>query len=98
MKSILNSIRQFWAMALIGIFIVYFLLAALQGNSGLFRLLQLNAQIDAATLERDVLLVERKKLDNLTLRLSDHYLDLDLLDEQARKRLGLVRSDEIIIR
>ena len=30
-------------------------------------------------------------------RLSDDYLDLDLLDQQARDVLGLVRSDEIVV-
>ena len=34
---------------------------------------------------------------NLTRRMSDEYLDLDLLDQQARDILGLARSDEIII-
>ena len=37
-------------------------------------------------------------LFNLTLRLSDHYLDLDLLDEQARSVLGVVRHDEVVLR
>jgi cell division protein FtsB len=37
-------------------------------------------------------------MENLTLRLSDGFLDLDLLDEQARDVLGLIRSDEIVIR
>ncbi len=36
-------------------------------------------------------------MENLTLRLSDSYLDLDLLDEQARDLLGYARSDEVII-
>ena len=35
---------------------------------------------------------------NLTRRLSSASLDLDLLDEQARRVLGLGRPDEIIIR
>ena len=35
---------------------------------------------------------------NLTHRLSDAYLDLDLLDQQARDVLGYVRADEIVIR
>jgi cell division protein FtsB len=35
---------------------------------------------------------------NKTLRMSDGYLDLDLLDEQARDVLGYVRADELVIR
>ena len=37
------------------------------------------------------------KMENLTKRLSDSYLDLDLLDEQARAVLGALRADEIVI-
>jgi cell division protein FtsB len=37
------------------------------------------------------------QLENKTLRLSDHYLDLDLLDQQARDILGFIRPDEIVI-
>ena len=37
-------------------------------------------------------------LQNKTRRLSDDYLDLDLLDQQARDILGLVRADEIVLR
>ena len=37
-------------------------------------------------------------MDNLTRRLSDTYLDLDLLDQQARSVLGMIRSDELVIR
>ena len=33
-----------------------------------------------------------------TRRLSDEYLDLDLLDERAREILGYVRADEVILR
>ena len=36
-------------------------------------------------------------MENLTRRLSDSYLDLDLLDERARDVLGYVRADEIVI-
>ena len=40
----------------------------------------------------------RAELENRVRRLSDEYLDLDLLDERARVVLGLVRVDEVIIR
>jgi cell division protein FtsB len=40
---------------------------------------------------------EVNKMRNLTLRMSDEYLDLDLLDEQARDILGQIRSDEVIV-
>ena len=46
----------------------------------------------------DKISVEVAQMENLTHRLSDSYLDLDLLDQQARDVLGLIRADEIVIR
>ena len=49
--------------------------------------------------ERDKLsATELAEMQNLTHRLSDDYLDLDLLDQQTRDVLGYMRSDEIAIR
>ncbi|KTF06136.1 hypothetical protein MGSAQ_002368, partial [marine sediment metagenome] len=48
--------------------------------------------------QRDALRAEVEQIQNLTHRLSDDYLDIDLLDERAREVLGLLRSDEIILR
>ena len=48
--------------------------------------------------ERDNLQAEVERMRNLTRRLSDQYLDLELLDERARDVLGLVRADELIVR
>jgi cell division protein FtsB len=76
----------------------YFTFAAVQGDFGLFRRVEIAAE--AETLERDLALlnVEISSMENLTRRLSDDYLDLDLLDQQARSVLGLLRADEIVIR
>ena len=76
----------------------YFTFAAVQGNYGLFR--RAEVQADAAKLraELDVLQSRVARMENLTRRLSDEFLDLDLLDQQARDVLGLMRSDEIVVR
>ena len=75
----------------------YFTFAAVQGNFGLFQraIVQAEAQDLAAQLAR--VQAEIDHMENLTLRLSDDFLDLDLLDEQARSVLGLLRFDEIVI-
>ena len=54
---------------------------------------------DAKKLEAELTVLKNEvdKMSNLTLRMSDEYLDLDLLDEQARDILGQIRSDEVII-
>lgn len=76
----------------------YFTFAAVQGDYGIFRRVQVEAEIDTLILELDTLEAEVSALRNKTRRLSDDYLDLDLLDTQARERLGMMRADEIIVR
>jgi len=77
---------------------MYFTFAAVQGDYGLFR----RAEIlnEAAKLEAELadLYVEIASLENLTRRMSDDFLDIDLLDQQSRDILGQIRTDEIIIR
>ena len=48
--------------------------------------------------DRDRLRAEVDRMKNLTRRLSNEYLDMDLLDERARDVLGYARPDEIVIR
>jgi cell division protein FtsB len=76
----------------------YFTFAAVQGDYGVFRQVQLRAEARALITQRDALQVQLAEMKNLTNRLSDSYLDLDLLDEQARDVLGYLRADEIVIR
>lgn len=76
---------------------VYFMFASVQGDFGLFRRVQIEAEVVTLQTERDRLTEEVVALENKTRRLSDDYLDLDLLDSQARDVLGLIRSDEIVL-
>lgn len=75
----------------------YFTFAAVQGDFGLFRRIEIEAETRRLEAERAALLVEVARMENLTHRLSDDYLDLDLLDERARDVLGLLRPDEIVV-
>ncbi len=83
------------AIVLLGL---YFTFAAVQGDYGLFRRAEVDAEAQALGVELEMLRAEVLRMENLTRRLSDSYLDLDLLDEQARDVLGMVRADEIVIR
>jgi cell division protein FtsB len=84
-----------FAMFLVG---GYFAFAAVQGDYGVFRQAQIRAEADVLRLEKARLEAELTELANRTHRLSDEYLDIDLLDQQARDVLGYVRADEIVIR
>lgn len=75
----------------------YFIFAAVQGDYGVFRQVEIAAEAETLLAERDALATELAEMQNRTRRLSDEFLDIDLLDEQARKVLGYVRADEIVI-
>lgn len=75
----------------------YFVFAAIQGEGGLFRRIELEAERAALEAELELMDVQLAAMRDRTRRLSDDYLDLDLLDERARDVLGLARADEIVV-
>ncbi len=77
---------------------MYFTFAAVQGDFGLFRRIEIEAETRAMEAEKKVLLERVAVMRNKTRRMSEDYLDLDLLDQQARDVLGLIRYDEIVVR
>lgn len=77
---------------------LYFAFAAIQGDYGLFRRVQIDAETTLLRQDLQQITADVAWMENKTHRLSDEYLDLDLLDEQARSVLGLLRADEIVIR
>ncbi|MCA0960808.1 FtsB family cell division protein [Salipiger bermudensis] len=76
----------------------YFVFAAVQGDFGLFRRAEIEVEGERLAAELTSLESDVARMENLTHRLSDEYLDLDLLDQQARDILGVMRSDEIVVR
>ena len=90
----MGSLMYFLGTLMLGL---YFTFAAVQGDYGVFKRAEVNAEGRALSAELALLETEVARMVNLTRRLSDTYLDLDLLDEQARDVLGLIRADEIVI-
>jgi cell division protein FtsB len=76
----------------------YFAFAAVRGDLGVLERMDIQAELETLSASRDQLRTQVDAVENLTLRLSDRYLDLDLLDERARDVLGWVRADELVIR
>ncbi|MEM9430069.1 MAG: septum formation initiator family protein [Pseudomonadota bacterium] len=77
---------------------VYFCFVTIQGEYGIFRRVQLEAQEEFLRREHATLVAEREEITNKTRRLSTEFLDLDLLDEQARRILGMARGDELVLK
>ncbi|WP_179379802.1 septum formation initiator family protein [Jannaschia marina] len=75
----------------------YFVFAAVQGEYGVLRRVELDAERELLMAELALLDAEAEVMRDRTRRLSDDYLDLDLLDERARHVLGVARADEIIV-
>lgn len=91
----LGALFYYLGMVMLGL---YFTFAAVQGDYGLFKRIEVNAEGEALQVELAALQSEVARMENLTKRLSDNFLDLDLLDQQARDMLGMIRTDEIVIR
>ena len=76
------------------IYLVYFFI---NGQRGLLKYLYLTKQAE----EYDNTLAKLQNDNNYyldrTMRLKPNTLDLDYLDEQARKKLGLIDKNEIVI-
>ena len=75
----------------------YFAFAAIQGEYGGLRRAGITSFSDNLNSELMRLNTEVVQMENLTQRLSDEYLDIDLLDERVREILGYVRSSELVV-
>jgi len=76
----------------------YFAIEGVRGEFGLFRRIQIDADAQQLRVEKATLEAQVAVLRNRTQRMSDSFLDLDLLDERVRDVLGYVRADEVVVR
>ena len=75
---------------------IYFLLATFKGEYGLFKKYQLLATENVLNIELIYQTETKQILQNKVNRLSISSLDLELLDEQARRVLGMIGEKELI--
>ena len=75
----------------------YFIIASFKGEFGVSSKYQLLAKEKDLTKELKLVNEKNKTFKNKIKRLSDSSLDLELLDQQARKILGLIGEDELIL-
>ena len=92
-KPVLINLSLFVCLLL---FLIYFSYVAIFGNNGLksyidleFEIIELNNNFNSLEKVMHELEIKTSKLSN--------NLDLDLLDQQSRSVLGLIRNDEIMI-
>ena len=76
---------------------IYFTYSTFQGQYGLFNKFKYDSREQILLEELKLVNVKVTKLEKKVNRLSNDYLDLELLDQQARKLLGMAKPNEIII-
>ncbi|WP_306119926.1 MULTISPECIES: septum formation initiator family protein [unclassified Roseitalea] len=75
----------------------YFGFHAINGSLGLTSKQAYEAELAALRAELAVLVAEREGLEWRTAALRDGSLQREMIDEQARKQLGMVRGNEVIV-
>lgn len=78
----------------ISIYLIYFLI---YGQRGLLKYFYLSKQSQESKQTLVELKFENKYYADRIKRLQQNTLDLDFLDEQIRKKLGLIDKNEIVI-
>ena len=90
--------RQIFVATIIAVAtILYFFYYALFGNKGLVRYFQLKKEFHKKELVREGLENKMNEKQHLVNGMGLESLDLDLLDEEARKNLGYAHTNEIVI-
>jgi cell division protein FtsB len=77
--------------------IFYFLALTFFGQKGLVEYFSLKEQIENKELTKEELLNKMNVKKNMVEGMNTGSLDVDLLDEQARKNLGYVGKNEVVI-
>ena len=76
---------------------LFFFNSSILGSRGLIVQIQLKDQLSLLQGEIENQEAQIALMENKTLRITPEYLDLDLLDELAREKLGYIHLDEVII-
>lgn len=75
----------------------YFIFHSIYGNKGIIAYLKVNQQLEKAYSELRTLRAERVELEHNVKLLRPESLDKDMLDEQARKVLGVASPNEKVL-
>ena len=92
-----RSARHLWPAVLSVGFVTYFGYHLVQGDRGLIVHAQLSRDVSRARAELQAVHAERERLQTRVNLLHPDHVDRDMLDERARRILGLVHPDEVVI-
>lgn len=77
--------------------IAYLLFHALNGERGIYAYLKQSRNLEASRIELAELTRQRAGLEQRVHALNSNSLDLDLLDEEARRLLGTAGKNEVVV-
>jgi cell division protein FtsB len=87
-----------WFPAVTVLVLAYFGFHTFHGQYGLGAEVRLERERERLTSELEEVREEREALETRAARLRPQSLDLDFIDELARQKLNVIRSDEVILR
>ena len=96
-QSLRRATRGWGFPVVVAALVLYFGYFAVNGNHGLLAWLRLQQEIEVKQAELDRVQAERTTLEHRVRLLRPESVDPDLLEEQARARLGLAEPDEVVI-
>lgn len=94
-----NNISKvgFVSYVIISLVILYFSFFVIFGQNGLLKMIDLKKKINDEDFKKAYLENKAKIKKDMVKKMSPESLDVDLLDEQARKVLGYASEDEVIL-
>lgn len=97
LRELRRRSRQIVAPVLGACVIGYFAYHTVQGDRGLLAYMRLTGEVARAEVTLAEVRAERQTIERRVRLLHPDSLDLDMLEERARKLLHRVRDDELII-
>lgn len=88
--------KTVWGSLFLVLIMFYIAFHAVSGERGVFALLKETQRLDELQTELTRVQSKRMALEHKVRLLSNESLDLDLLDEQVRKVLGLANKGEVL--
>lgn len=89
-----NHIKKIILNIFLTLLLGYFVFHCIYGNKGIISYLKVSGQLEKAYDELKLLRAERVELEHNVKLLRTDSLDKDMLDEQARKVLGVAAPNE----
>lgn len=86
-----------WINSVIFLLVIYFIYHSLTGDRGVLAYFRLEKDLQIKNVVLSDLLQQKKILEDKVKAMHPQSLDVDMLDELARKQLGMIAPDEKVI-